>query len=384
MKCTWTCSILIVVILMGVVSCTKDPSTDKARTIRETGYMVCLAAEGCDGSLCTDADGTSTCESLPAECTNVATCSCIGARFCLERSCQDVDGGISCDEPQSSADLGREADSRGACSDVRATPAQAFTAVGRLVPLDATFGGSSASTVGAFEWSVIERPDESVAQPGEEGTPGPPAQVIAPDDPGTVAAVFVPDVPGRYVLKLLTQGAAVCDEAAAVVEIFAPEAVGLAVVVGWVNNDPRSPAPFSVGTHLVHPTGSVGVAPGDCSASNPNPDWGTLGDPTDDPLLGLDGRAPKGLTALAVRSLEDTSALGDPYTLHIFYEENWTGDPDEPVTYPPTTIHIQLYWDSMLVHEKSFSFDEGTSWSPAAELHFEAGLLRIVALEPPI
>jgi len=374
----------ILVVLMGVVGCIKNTSTDRPETTREIGYVVCLASEGCDGSLCMDADGTATCVSLPAECSSAATCACTGARFCLEQSCQDVDGGISCDEPQSNADSGMEPDSHGACVDVRVTPAQAFTAVGRLVPLGAIFGGAAASTIDAFEWSVIERPVGSVAQPGEEGIPGPPAQIVAPDDPGTVAAVFVPDVPGGYVLKLHTPGAAVCDEGAAVVEIFAPDAVGLGVVVSWVNNDPRSPAPFSVGTHLVHPMGSVGVAPGDCSARNPNPDWGALGDPADDPLLGLDGSPPEGLTAIAVRSLEDTAALGQPYTLHIFYEEDWSGAPDEPATYPPTTIRVQLYWDSMLVQDESLSFDEGTSWTPAAELHFEAGLLRIVPVEPPV
>ena len=372
------------ILLVGIVSCGKDTNTDKPKPTRETGYLVCVATEACHGALCTDAVGTATCEPLPADCSDVATCVCTGVAFCADRACRDVDGGITCDEPSSSADVGREPDRPEACREVRVTRAQVFTVEGSLVSLGATIAESATGTIETFEWSVIDRPEGSVAQPGEEGVPGPPAQVVAPDDSGTDTAVFVPDLPGRYVLKLLTPGVAICDDAATLVELFAPEAAGLGVVVSWVNNDPESRAPFSVGTHLVHPTGSVGVAPGDCSAKNPNPDWGTLGDPTDDPLVGLDGSAPEGLTALSLRTLEDTTTLGQPYTLHIFYDESWSGSPDEPVTYPPTTIRIQLYWDALLVHDKSFSFDDATSWTPAVELHYDAGLLRIVPVEPPI
>ena len=66
------------------------------QTVRETGYLGCVAAAGCAGALCTAAAGGDTCEPLPAACDNGATCACAGETLCGTAVCRDVAGGVSC------------------------------------------------------------------------------------------------------------------------------------------------------------------------------------------------------------------------------------------------------------------------------------------------
>jgi hypothetical protein len=97
------------------LGCSKDPSGGP-QTIRETGYLSCLAdvrACGDASVLCEAADGTTTCVAKPGACAGDVTCACAGAELCGGEACHDVGGGVVCGElrlPDSETPDARTAD----------------------------------------------------------------------------------------------------------------------------------------------------------------------------------------------------------------------------------------------------------------------------------
>ena len=85
---------LAIALTLGAWGCAqKSPDP---QTVRETGYLGCVAAAGCTGALCTAAAGGDTCEPLPAACADTATCACAAETLCGTAACHDVAGGVRC------------------------------------------------------------------------------------------------------------------------------------------------------------------------------------------------------------------------------------------------------------------------------------------------
>ena len=386
---------LIGALAVAMGGCIAKSSSEGPQTIRETGYLRCAAAAGCEGTLCTAEDGTATCEALPSECNGAATCDC-AASFCGETDCGEVPMGISCGAtPEADAGLadvpdeGRDAEpsvdgglTGPVCTPVSPTPAEVFTAPGVPVPLGA--GYDAIGELDTFEWVVLTRPVGSSAMPGETALPGEGPVSLSPDDPATADAVFAADIAGVYLLEIRPQGPTACIDGGNVqVPFFAPAPVGLAVVVTWAPTDGFDAA-GTPSTHLLAPGAEVGDATGDCHAGNPQPDWGAPGDSADDPLMGLNHGTSQGTTAIVLPVVQDTVATGAPYRVLV----------NVPPVSPPTDgggplesgvrARLQIYLDGVLVDDLEQPFVQGGSSWLAAEVHLEDGALRIVSADPPI
>lgn len=165
-----------------------------------------------------------------------------------------------------------------------------------------------------YEWLVLERPEGSTSMPRESlpggGPDGP------PDDSRTPAAAFFVDMAGRYTLELRVtdeQGLSndACDAAddrIVVIDSRPRPEVEVLLEYGPVEG-------ADLDLHLKHPNGDWFIAPGDCYYGNPTPDWGFLGDRSDDPNLLTD--APGEPERLLLARPENTEDLGSPYTVGV-------------------------------------------------------------------
>jgi hypothetical protein len=507
--------------LGGCIAKTADGGAGP-QTIRETGYLSCVASAGCEGTLCVTADGASVCEPLPEGCVGAAACDCAGTALCGDATCADVAGGLRCgdDSPDPGQDGGpvgptdarpgvdpdradvpdaREAcvptldlgagavgaativvgqtdvatlvvraggcdrlfleplrldgnpafevtfvdaqntplgtddpDGDGTpgmapgqtatlrityapaeaahhratltvrantlegehrldlegdaikCTPAFVTPTEVFVAPGLPVALFAQYMPSLAE-IETHEFVVTERPPGSVGQIGEEVLPGEGPAVLTPDDVSTPLAVFAADVPGVYTLALRSRGPTACEDDV-VVPFYAPEMRGLAAVVEWAPTDGDDP-PSTATLHLLAPGGGLGDPVLDCHAGNARPDWGVPGETGDDPELGLQHGAERGMAAAALLAPQDTAAAGAPYLLGVAIEAilpdaNPEGPDEQPVG-PALDVTVRIYQDGELVYDATVLVPELTTWI-AAEIHVEAGVIRVVGLDVPI
>ena len=183
----------------------------------------------------------------------------------------------------------------------------------------------------AYEWVITSRPQGSVSQLVERfDNPQQPADGGRPDDDTTPTALFFIDLPGYYTAELRVTdqfGLTSLDcRNPAVVTILAEPDEAIQIQLSWepVNEeDVGLERSGDLDLHLRHPNaGSWFTRPYDCYFNNPDPDWGQLDNPRDNPFLDLDdfsGNGPENLT-LAVP--EDTTVLGGEYIVGVDYYEN--------------------------------------------------------------
>lgn len=183
----------------------------------------------------------------------------------------------------------------------------------------------------AYEWVITSRPQGSVSQLVERfDNPQQPADGGRPDDESTPTALFFIDLPGYYTAELRVTdqfGLTSLDcRNPAVVTILAEPDEAIQVQLSWeaVNEqDLGQERSGDLDIHMRHPNASSWFSqPYDCYFNNPDPDWGQLDNPRDNPFLDLDdfsGTGPENLT-LAVP--EDTSVLGGEYIIGVDYYEN--------------------------------------------------------------
>ena len=134
-----------------------------------------------------------------------------------------------------------------------------------------------------------------------------------------------------------------------------------------------------VDVHLIAPSGTY-YGEGDCFFGNPSPDWGVLGDPTDDPQLLLDDEGQETREQIELQYPEEAM-----YTVYVTYYNQ------REATYPYVTPNISITGAGQVLYEGEGPrlINEGSVWRAGYlywdSLHFEpdATLLDHAALGGP-
>lgn len=185
-----------------------------------------------------------------------------------------------------------------------------------------------------FKWTLVERPHTSGA-------------TIAGDD--TANPSFTPDQPGGYVAELVVTDAAGLSSRTERVRVIGATSDKLIVQLTW------SHPTADLDLH-VRPLGQAFGGDADCTWWNPNPDWGQLGDPNDDPAhLGdrLSGFGPEYV-------IYEEPADGQ-YTIAVKYISP-QGSSDLKVR---ATVRVFLYGAIQREMQHEFT-SPSTVWTPAA------------------
>ncbi len=242
-----------------------------------------------------------------------------------------------------------------------------------------------------YEWTVIDRPLGSRAQPTERPSdPWNRGPTPEEDDQATAIASFTPDAVGQYTLELNVvdeQGMSArdCDQMARVmVELEAPE--GLHIQLTWRtpgDDDPDDADGADLDLHFAHPNAlEWGGQPLDrhwtCFSLNPTPDWGDLSNRYDNPVLNddvSDGRAPE---TISLSRLENTGALGAPYLVGVNYYRD-RGRGLRPLG--PSYARLRIYYDNVLVW--TFDGSDGEEHDGERELDSSDLFWSAVQIEAP-
>jgi hypothetical protein len=200
-----------------------------------------------------------------------------------------------------------------------------------------------------YTWTVVERPAGSTTRPVEAlgGNPQSPLTDALEDDPATPTAVLFLDQVGTYTVTLLVVhqdgGQA---EGSATFEAGTGSAIH--IELSWdTPGDPNQTdtAGSDVDLHLNLPGGHWSTH-SDCYYANPNPDWGAVGDPGDDPALDLDDIDGAGPENIHLARPEDTESLGGTYRIGVDY---YRGEKiDASGSYGPSFATVRVYLDGAL------------------------------------
>ena len=212
-----------------------------------------------------------------------------------------------------------------------------------IITLDGSPSTDPGGEVRRWLWTVVSRPDGSVAKIVESyGDPARPADGGPDDDPTTATAFFFVDVAGQYEFELIVvdnlEQASCEPTAAAQVKLSAVPDKDLHIELLWSTPDDPDETD-TTGTdldlHLRHPDANGGwnsdAGQFDCYFANKTPDWGVQLDPADNPTLDIDdtnGAGPENINLahpepvtydVAVLYFRAESALGndDPRIEHL-------------------------------------------------------------------
>jgi hypothetical protein len=122
------------------------------------------------------------------------------------------------------------------------------------------------------------------------------------------------------------------------------QATDIALVLNWTNT------PADVDLHLVRPGSNMFNNPGDVCFCNPNPDWGMLNVPTDNPFLDRDD-----LVGPGPENINLTTAETGDYTVIVHYFSDAGGGP------APSTVRINLR--GMLVATETRTLTNNQRWT---------------------
>lgn len=169
-----------------------------------------------------------------------------------------------------------------------------------------------------YMWSLDSQPDGAV---------------VEFDATETATPLFSANVLGEYVFSLVVTDAdgLVSEPAYAMVSVTPFE--HLIVNLTWdVSN-------LDLDLHLLNPTGTY-YSEGDCYFGNPEPDWGVVGDQTDNPQLLLDDEGWE-----AQESIELLRPEEDIYTILIHHYNQRDAE------MPFTTPHLRITGEGVLIYD---------------------------------
>ena len=203
-----------------------------------------------------------------------------------------------------------------------------------VVVLDATPSADEDGPAGKpveYRWDIIDAPPGSSSTPKESlgADPQQPNEGAQPDKLDTPTARFFVDVVGTYTLQLFVKDnldqeapSENCPEPVATVTIIAESDEDIHVEMSWHTPGDMNESDTTgsdVDLHMLHPRGQRWSTQLDCYYANPNPDWGTIGNPSDNPALELDDINGVGPENITLDNPEDTDALGAPYKIGVDY-----------------------------------------------------------------
>lgn len=179
------------------------------------------------------------------------------------------------------------------------------------------------------EWTLLERPPTSIARLSERSHDTAPEG----DDSSTDWAWLTLDAGGIYRASARVQmpAEAGCPPVTKGLDLFARSLTAdLYVRLVW---SPPMADVAPIGLHLLHFQGDAwNIAPLDCHAQNPAPDWGAPGQSADDPQLVGDPGTPEWTAAtsahLVLAQVEPDAQRGGAYRIAV----GWAHLADTPVT----------------------------------------------------
>ena len=139
----------------------------------------------------------------------------------------------------------------------------------------------------------------------------------------------------------------------AIITIVARPEEAILVQVTWdtpADPDQTDRAGTDVDLHLLNPLAdSWFTTPYDCYYGNAEPDWGQLGNPSDDPVLDIDDINGGGPENVVLNQPENTDVLGGPYLVALHYyssQERVNGaDYGESIAQTRIFLNGDLAWD---------------------------------------
>lgn len=206
-----------------------------------------------------------------------------------------------------------------------------------------------------YEWVMLDSPDGSTSQPFERFFDNQqPANGGEQDDRTTPTAEFFVDLAGTYVFELrvrdnLGTSSADCDTSRRVVITAVPDQAIL-VQLTWetpADPDETDNDGADLDLHLLHPNANGWFqSPFDCFYQNPQPDWGQLDNPADDPTLDIDDVNGAGPENISLDQPENTDVLGAPYLVgvHAYRTLSQDGHTD----FGPSRAFVRIFIDGEL------------------------------------
>jgi hypothetical protein len=214
-----------------------------------------------------------------------------------------------------------------------------------------------------YEWTVVQRPADSMSEPVESFRDPMRPQDGGPfDDAATPSAQLFIDIAGEYLLDLVvtdrlgaTAPSEACPQPAARVRIVAEPLSDIHLQLLWDtprDADQTDDDGSDVDLHLVHPMArdwfDVLL---DCSYTNPSPDWGIPHQTTDDPSLDIDDTNGGGPENINLDNPEDTGRLGGLYRVGAHYfratRSNFGGG-----SYGSSRVTVRVYLMGTLEYEQ--------------------------------
>jgi uncharacterized protein YfaP (DUF2135 family) len=169
-----------------------------------------------------------------------------------------------------------------------------------------------------------------------------------------------PLLPGEYVVELnVTDAAGARNLAPARASIVAAPAQKLLVEMFWSTSVPDIDLHF-----LRTPQAPLDVAPDDCFFQNPAPDWGVIGDASDDPKLARDA-----LTGFGPEVMGYVEPAAGTYRVVAKYFN------DHLAVDPATEVTVRIYEYGVVTFErKQVLTAEGQVWN-VADIDWPSGVI---------
>jgi hypothetical protein len=186
---------------------------------------------------------------------------------------------------------------------------------------------------------------------------------INPTDQATASMTLDPTLPGGYEVQLdVTDAAGAKNCAPARQTVVAAPAEKLLIEMYWDN------AITDLDLHVLRTTNSIlDRDPDDCYYANPMPDWGVLGDPTDDPVLERDALTGYGPEIFGYKEPIASTFRAVAY----FQNQHLAMNPNSNVT-----IRVYVYGVVKFEQTKLLAI-QGDKW-PAVDIEWPSGTVTPV------
>ena len=196
------------------------------------------------------------------------------------------------------------------------------------VELDGTGSYDPGDLELTYEWTLTELPDGSTTE----------ITGAAAD----VASLFL-DLTGDYEVQLVVENEDEIRSAPAKHIISAIPTEDLRVEMFWDTSN------TDLDLHLLQSGYELFQVPYDCNYCNPNPDWGTGGDTSDDPTLDLDD-----ITGFGPENINVTSPEDGEYEVYVHYFEDNGGG--------ATAVTVRVYLNKVLEYKETEVLEHNQLW----------------------